>query len=101
VLREADAIAPAALPPLASHEQILEADSYYLREDRGLARKHLLFILLFLREVCLAAPAEGGGGIFLPMPIQCAQFVAWDACLPSCLFAIYGQPCIGAHCLLG
>ena len=37
VLREAGAIAPAALAPLTSHEQIFEAFSDYLGKDRGLA----------------------------------------------------------------
>ena len=56
VLRETGTIAPAALPPLTPHEQIFEAFSHYLREERGLATKsivrHLPFIRRFLREVC-------------------------------------------------
>jgi site-specific recombinase XerD len=56
VLREAGMIAPAIRPPLTPHEQIFEAFSQYLREERGLAPKsivhHLPFIRLFLREVC-------------------------------------------------
>ncbi len=61
VLREAGTIALAALPPLTPHEQIFEAFSSYLREERGLAPKsivnHLPVIRLFLREVC-----PGGAG---------------------------------------
>ncbi len=61
VLREAGTIAPAALPPLTPHEQIFEAFSRYLREERGLAPKsivrHLPIIRLFLHEVC-----PGGAG---------------------------------------
>jgi site-specific recombinase XerD len=56
VLREVGMIAPAIRPPLTPHEQIFEAFSQYLREERGLAPKsivhHLPFIRLFLREVC-------------------------------------------------
>jgi site-specific recombinase XerD len=56
VLRETGTIAPAMRPPLTSHEQIFEAFSHYLQEERGLAPKsivhHLPFIRLFLREVC-------------------------------------------------
>jgi len=51
VLREAGTIALAALPPLTPHEQIFEAFSSYLREERGLAPKsivnHLPVIRLF------------------------------------------------------
>lgn len=61
MLREAGTIAPAALPLLTPHEQIFEAFSRYLREERGLAPKsivrHLPVIRLFLREVC-----PGGAG---------------------------------------
>jgi hypothetical protein len=95
VLREAGAIELAALPTLAPHEQIREAYSHYPREDRGLARRsivhHLLLIRLFLREMCLAALAERRWRNFRSMPIQSAQFVAWDACFTSCLFAIAGN----------
>lgn len=61
VLREAGTIAPAALPPLTPHEQIFEAFSRYLREERGLAPesvvRHLPVVRLFLHEVC-----PGGAG---------------------------------------
>jgi len=61
MLREAGTIAPAALPPLTPHEQIFEAFSRYLREERGLAPKsivrHLPVVRLFLHEVC-----PGGAG---------------------------------------
>jgi len=44
------------LRPVTPHEQIFDAFSLYLREERGLAPKsivhHLPFIRLFLREVC-------------------------------------------------
>jgi len=56
VLRDAGTIAPVALPPLTPHEQIFEAFSNYLQEERGLAPKsiirHLPVIRRFLREVC-------------------------------------------------
>jgi site-specific recombinase XerD len=56
VLRETHAIAPAIRPPLTPHEQIFEAFSRYLQEERGLAPKsivhHLPFVRLFLSEVC-------------------------------------------------
>jgi site-specific recombinase XerD len=56
ILREVGAIALTAPPPLTPHEQIFDAFSLYLREERGLAPKsivhHLPFIRLFLREVC-------------------------------------------------
>jgi site-specific recombinase XerD len=56
VLRDSGTIAPAVLPPLTPHEQIFEAFSHYLHEDRGLAPKsiirHLPVIRRFLREVC-------------------------------------------------
>jgi len=58
VLRDAGTIAPAVLPPLTPPEQIFEAFSHYLHEERGLAPKsiirHLPVIRRFLREVCLA-----------------------------------------------
>jgi site-specific recombinase XerD len=61
VLREAGEIAPAMRPPLTPHEQIFEAFSQHLREERGLATisivHHLPFVRLFLREVC-----PGGAG---------------------------------------
>lgn len=64
VLREAGTIAPAALPPLTQNEQIFEAFSHYLRNERGLAPKsilrHLPVIRLFLREVCPAGAGDLG-----------------------------------------
>ena len=52
------------LPPLTPHEQIFEAFSHYLREERGLATKsivrHLPFIRLFLREVCPGGTSDLG-----------------------------------------
>ena len=64
VLREAGTIAPAALPPLTPHEQIFEAFSLYLQEERGLAPKsivhHLPVIRQFLREVCPAGAGDLG-----------------------------------------
>jgi site-specific recombinase XerD len=64
VLRETGTIAPAMLPPLTPHEQIFEAFSHYLREERGLATKsivrHLPFIRLFLREVCPGGASDLG-----------------------------------------
>ncbi len=61
VLREAGTIAPAALPLLTSHEQMFEAFSRHLREERGLAPesvvRHLPVVRLFLHEVC-----PGGAG---------------------------------------
>jgi len=64
VFREAGMISAAALPPLTPHEQIFEAFSHYLREERGLAPKsivrHLPFIRLFLREVCPGGAADLG-----------------------------------------
>ena len=56
VLRDAGTIAPAVLSPLTPPEQIFEAFSHYLHEERGLAPKsiirHLPVIRRFLREVC-------------------------------------------------
>jgi hypothetical protein len=64
VLREAGAIAPAALPPLTPHEQIFEAFSHYLQEERGLAARsivhHFPFIRLFLRGVCPGGASDLG-----------------------------------------
>jgi site-specific recombinase XerD len=64
VLREAGTIAPAALPPLTPHEQIFEAFSQYLQDERGLAPKsilrHLPVIRQFLREVCPAGAGDLG-----------------------------------------
>jgi hypothetical protein len=54
VLREAEAIAPATQLPFTPHEQIFEAFSRYLREERGLATRsivhHLPFVRLFLQR---------------------------------------------------
>ena len=64
VLREAGTIAPAMQPPLTPHEQVFEAFSQYLQEERGLATKsiihHLPFIRLFLREVCPGGASDLG-----------------------------------------
>ena len=64
MLREVGAIALAAPPPLTPHEQIFDAFSHYLREERGLATKsivrHLPFIRLFLREVCPGGTSDLG-----------------------------------------
>jgi site-specific recombinase XerD len=64
VLREAGTIAPATPPLPASHEQIFDAFSHYLREERGLAPNsivhHLPFIRLFLREVCPSGARDLG-----------------------------------------
>jgi len=64
VFRETGTIAPAMLPPLIPHEQIFEAFSHYLREERGLATKsivrHLPFIRRFLREVCPGGASDLG-----------------------------------------
>lgn len=64
VLREAGMIAPAMLPSATPDEQIFEAFSQYLREERGLAPKsiirHLPAIRRFLREVCPAGASDLG-----------------------------------------
>ena len=64
VLRETGTIASTMLPPLTPHEQIFEAFSHYLREERGLATKsivrHLPVIRRFLREVCPAGASDLG-----------------------------------------
>lgn len=64
VLREVGTIAPAMQPPLTPHEQVFEAFSQYLQEERGLATKsiihHLPFIRLFLREVCPGGASDLG-----------------------------------------
>jgi site-specific recombinase XerD len=63
-LRETGTIAPAVRPPLTPHEQIFEAFSQYLQQERGLATKpivhHLPFIRLFLREMCPGGASELG-----------------------------------------
>ncbi len=62
VLREAGMIAPAALPPITSQDEIFEEFGDYLRRERGLAPKsiirHLPAIRLFLREVCPAGSGD-------------------------------------------
>jgi site-specific recombinase XerD len=62
VLRDAGAIAPAALPPITAQDQIFEEFGDYLRRERGLAPKsvirHLPHIRQFLREVCPAGASD-------------------------------------------
>lgn len=64
VLREEGAIAPAALPPQAPHDQIFEGFAANLRTERGLAHKsivrHLPVIRRFLQEVCPAGDDDLG-----------------------------------------
>jgi len=64
VLREKDAIAPAVLPPLTSHDRIFSEFDAYLRTERGLAPKsivrHLPVIRRFLHEVCPAGEDDLG-----------------------------------------
>ncbi len=64
VLREAGMIAPAALPPITSQDEIFEAFGDYLRRERGLAPKsiirHLPVIRRFLHEVCPAGDSDLG-----------------------------------------
>jgi hypothetical protein len=64
VLREAGMIAPAALPPITSQEEIFEAFGDYLRRERGLAPKsiirHLPVIRRFLHEVWPAGDSDLG-----------------------------------------
>jgi site-specific recombinase XerD len=75
VLREVGTIAPAALPPLTPHEQIFEAFSLYLENERGLATKsivrHLPVIRQFLREVCPA----GAGGLGRISQVDVAHYI--------------------------
>jgi len=63
VLRRAGTVAAAAAPPpLTSHEQIVEAFSHYLQNERGLAPKSIVcrlhIIRRFLREVCSAGAGD-------------------------------------------
>ena len=64
VLRDAGVIAPAMRPPLTPHEQIFEAFSHYLREERGVTTRsivhHLPFARLFLREVYAGCAGDLG-----------------------------------------
>jgi hypothetical protein len=64
VLRDAGSIAPAALRPMTSQDQIFEEFGDYLRRERGLAPKsivrHQPFIRRFLREVCPAGVGDLG-----------------------------------------
>jgi len=64
VLRDAGSIAPAALLPITSQDQIFEEFAYYLRRERGLAPKsivrHQPFIRRFLHEVCPAGVGDLG-----------------------------------------
>src|SRR6516165_3308336 len=64
VLRDAGVIAPAMRPPLTPHEQIFEAFSHYLREERGVTTRsivhHLPFVRLFLREVYAGCAGDLG-----------------------------------------
>jgi site-specific recombinase XerD len=64
VLRETGAVARAARSPVTAHEQISEAFSHYLQEERGLATKsivrHLPFIRLFLQEACPGGDSDLG-----------------------------------------
>ena len=51
-------------PPLTPHEQIFEAFSHNLREERGVTTRsivhHLPFVRLFLREVCAGCAGDLG-----------------------------------------
>jgi site-specific recombinase XerD len=64
VLRDAGSIAPAALRPITSQDQIFEEFGDYLRRERGLAPKsivrHQPFIRRFLHEVCPAGVGDLG-----------------------------------------
>ena len=64
VLRDAGVIAPAMRPPLTLHEQIFEAFSHYLREERGVTTRsivhHLPFVRPFLREVYAGCAGDLG-----------------------------------------
>ncbi len=64
VLREAGSIAPAALLPITSQDQIFEEFGDYLRRERGLAPKSIIrhqpFIRRFLHEVCPAGVGDLG-----------------------------------------
>jgi len=62
VLRDAGSIAPPALLPITSQDQIFEEFGDYLRRERGLAPKsivrHQPFIRRFLHEVCPAGVGD-------------------------------------------
>jgi site-specific recombinase XerD len=64
VLRDAGSIAPAALLPITSQDQIFDEFGDYLRRERGLAPKsivrHQPFIRRFLHEVCPAGVGDLG-----------------------------------------
>jgi len=64
VLREAGSIAPAALLPITSQDQIFEEFGDYLRRERGLVPKSIIrhqpFIRRFLHEVCPAGVGDLG-----------------------------------------
>jgi site-specific recombinase XerD len=64
VLRDAGSIAPAALLPITSQDQIFEEFGDYLRRERGLAPKSIIrhqpFIRRFLHEVCPAGVGDLG-----------------------------------------
>ncbi|MCA7118390.1 MAG: site-specific integrase [Acidibrevibacterium sp.] len=64
VLRGADVIAPAAVPPISPQDQIFEEFGDYLQRERGLASRtiirHLPVIRRFLREVCPAGASDLG-----------------------------------------
>lgn len=64
VLRDAGAIAPAALPSITAQDRIFEEFGDYLRRERGLAPKsvihHLPHVRQFLREVCPAGASDLG-----------------------------------------
>lgn len=64
VLREANLIPPALLPPILPEDQIFQKFADYLRHERGLAPKsiirHLPVIRRFLHEVCPAGVSDLG-----------------------------------------
>ncbi|WP_280554802.1 hypothetical protein [Halomonas sp. 25-S5] len=64
VMRQADLIPPAPLPPITPEDQIFEKFADYLRQERGLAPKsiirHLPVIRRFLREVCPGGDSDLG-----------------------------------------
>jgi site-specific recombinase XerD len=63
VLRDAGSIAPAALLPITSQDQIFEEFGDYLRRERGLAPKSIIRhqpFIRFLHEVCPAGVGDLG-----------------------------------------
>ena len=64
VLRDAGAIAPAALPPMTAQDRTFAEFGDYLRRERGLAPKsvirHLPHIRQFLRELCPSGASDLG-----------------------------------------